>query len=77
MNKIKTKNTTKRTVKANKTTNKNTSGYKTIMPGIQQMPSGKYRVRFSMNGTKYCSPAMNSIRACQIWRNKTIKNTNS
>lgn len=75
MRNTKTK-TTNRVTRKNKTTNK-TSGYKTVMPGIQQMPSGKYRVRFSMNGTKYCSPAMNSIRACQIWRNKTIKNTNS
>ena len=65
---------TKNTKTTKKTTMKKSSGYVTVKANIQQIPSGKYRARFTKDGRTINSPSFDTIRKAVMWMNNYNKN---
>jgi hypothetical protein len=65
---------TKNTKTTKKTTTKKSSGYVTVRTNIQQIPSGKYRVKLTRNGKTINSPSFDTIRKAVMWMNNYNKN---
>lgn len=56
----------------NKTTKgKANTSYTSVRKGVYRTPSGTYRARFTMNGTRY-SRSFKTIKAAELWRNTCL-----